>query len=87
MRISPWKHCAGLLTGNNLQPESIEGLRDSWIIYRMKARIERGFMVKDEIIRKNVRIVNTLDPSNPDSSLAMVRTLYSEYLRMNPDGS
>ncbi|KAL8797802.1 MAG: hypothetical protein Q9195_000154 [Heterodermia aff. obscurata] len=55
--------------GNSL--ESIEGFSEGWIIYRMKGTIERGFMQKDEITRKNVRVVRTLDPADLGSTLEM----------------
>ena len=55
------------------QPESVEGLSNNWVIYRLKATIERVRTRKDEITRKNVRIVRTLDPSDVESTLEMVR--------------
>ncbi|KAI4186585.1 MAG: hypothetical protein LQ346_005656 [Caloplaca aetnensis] len=42
-------------------PESIEGLQDSWIIYRLKATIERGILAQNVFARKHVRIVRTPD--------------------------
>lgn len=39
----------------------------------MKGTIERGFLQKDEITRKNVRVVRTLDPADLGSTLEMVR--------------
>ncbi|KAL9603832.1 MAG: hypothetical protein Q9219_000941 [cf. Caloplaca sp. 3 TL-2023] len=42
-------------------PESVEGLEDSWIIYRMKATIDRGILAQNVIARKHLRIVRTLD--------------------------
>ena len=56
-------------------PESIEGLTDGWIIYRMKATIERSLMQKDEVTRKDVRILRTLDPADPESTLEVVWAL------------
>ncbi|KAI9845075.1 MAG: hypothetical protein M1837_005079 [Sclerophora amabilis] len=38
-------------------PESVEGLRDSWVVYRMKATVERGRLVHDLFARKPLRIV------------------------------
>ena len=42
-------------------PESIEGLDDSWIVYRMKATIDRGILAQNIITRKHIRVVRTLD--------------------------
>ncbi|KAL8924949.1 MAG: hypothetical protein Q9208_003832 [Pyrenodesmia sp. 3 TL-2023] len=42
-------------------PESVEGLQDSWIIYRLKATIERGVLAQNVFARKHVRAVRTLD--------------------------
>lgn len=57
-----------ILEGN--LPESVEGLKDAWIIYRLKAEIgrKRG---KDIIVRKPLRIVRTLDPSALELAHAM----------------
>lgn len=61
-----------VLNANRPQLESVEGLSEGWIIYRMKGTIERGFMQKDEITRKSVRVVRTLDPADLGSTLEMV---------------
>ena len=52
-------------------PESIEGLKDAWIIYRLKAEIGRK-RAKDIVVRKPLRIVRTLDPSALELAHAMV---------------
>ena len=52
-------------------PESIEGLKDAWIIYRLKAEIGRR-RAKDIIVRKPLRIVRTLDSSALELAHAMV---------------
>lgn len=52
--------------------ESLEGLSDTWIIYRMKAAIERGMLQQNSIARKQVRIIRTLDPGSLELSHAMV---------------
>lgn len=52
-------------------PESIEGMKDAWIIYRLKAEIGRK-RAKDIIVRKPLRIVRTLDPSALELAHAMV---------------
>ncbi|KAL8896921.1 MAG: hypothetical protein Q9192_002831 [Flavoplaca navasiana] len=41
-------------------PESIEGLDDSWIVYRMKATLDRGVLAQDKVIRKHVRVIPPL---------------------------
>ncbi|WEW58188.1 hypothetical protein PRK78_003656 [Emydomyces testavorans] len=43
-------------------PESVEGLQDSWITYRLKAEIGRKY-AKDIHTRKPLRIIRTLGPS------------------------
>ena len=53
-----------VVTGDT--PESLEGLADSWLIYRMKATIERGMLQQNFIARKQVRIVRTMDPASPE---------------------
>ena len=53
-------------------PESIEGLPESWIIYRFKADIGRKY-AKDVQIRKPLRIVRTLGPSALETAHEMVR--------------
>lgn len=51
-------------------PESVEGLKDAWVVYRLKAEIcrKRG---KDIVVRKPLRIVRTLDPTTLELSHAM----------------
>ncbi|KAK2797084.1 hypothetical protein FQN51_008856 [Onygenales sp. PD_10] len=51
-------------------PESIEGLRDTFITYRFKAEIGRKY-AKDIAVRKPLRIIRTLDPSALELSHAM----------------
>ncbi|RMZ75789.1 hypothetical protein DV738_g5270, partial [Chaetothyriales sp. CBS 135597] len=51
-------------------PESIEGMKDAWIIYRLKAEIGRK-RARDIITRKPLRIVRTLDPSALELAHAM----------------
>ncbi|KAL8647696.1 MAG: hypothetical protein Q9226_006329 [Calogaya cf. arnoldii] len=48
-----------ILPGNI--PESVEGLDDSWIVYRMKATIDRSILAQNVVTRKHVRVVRTLD--------------------------
>ncbi|KAF2239584.1 hypothetical protein EV356DRAFT_528167 [Viridothelium virens] len=47
------------LTG--AMPESIEGMDNSWIVYTLQARIERGVLfAKDLIASRHIRLVRTL---------------------------
>ncbi|KAJ5435089.1 Immunoglobulin E-set [Penicillium cf. griseofulvum] len=51
-------------------PESVEGLAETWVMYRFKAEIGRKY-VKDIVARKPLRIIRTLDPSALELSHAM----------------
>lgn len=51
--------------------ESVEGLADSWVIYRMKATLERGILQQNSVARKHVRLIRTLHPSSLELSHAM----------------
>lgn len=51
-------------------PESVEGLPDSFVIYRFKAEIGRKY-AKDIVIRKPLRIIRTLNPSALELAHAM----------------
>lgn len=53
-------------------PESVEGLGDSWVIYRLKATIERGRLLHNLYARKHMRIVRTLGPSALELAHEMV---------------
>jgi hypothetical protein len=59
-----------LLPGDT--PESVEGLNDSWIIYRMKVTIARSRMAHKLHAQKHLRVVRTLDPSSLELSHATV---------------
>lgn len=48
-------------------PESVEGLWDDWIIYRMKATIDRGLLAPNVFARKRIRVVRTLDTAALES--------------------
>lgn len=52
-------------------PESVEGLTESWVMYRFKAEIGRKY-AKDIVARKPLRIIRTLDPSALELAHAMV---------------
>jgi arrestin-related trafficking adapter 4/5/7 len=52
--------------------ESVEGLDDSWIVYRMKATIERGRLSKNISARKHLRIVRTSDVDDLSLTHGMV---------------
>ena len=58
-------------------PESVEGLDDTWIIYRMKATIGRGMLQQNSIARKQVRIIRTLDTAALELAHAMVNEVFS----------
>ena len=53
-------------------PESVEGLADSWVIYRLKATIERSLLTANVQARKHVRVIRTFDPSALELAHAMV---------------
>lgn len=53
-------------------PESIEGLAETWLVYRMKATIERGMLQQNLVARKQVRIIRTLDTGALELAHAMV---------------
>lgn len=59
-------------------PESVEGLTDTWIVYRMKATIERGMLQQNSIARKQVRIIRTLDTAALELAHAMVKGISPE---------
>ena len=52
--------------------ESLEGLPDSWIVYRMKASIERGVLQSNPVCRRQVRIIRSLDPTALELAHSMV---------------
>ncbi|MCJ1294443.1 hypothetical protein MMC34_006001 [Xylographa carneopallida] len=52
-------------------PESVEGLPDTWIIYRIKATVQRGRFAKDLITRKHFRVIRTFDDSALELSHGM----------------
>ena len=53
-------------------PESVEGLGESWIIYRLKATIDRGRLAQNHYARKHLRVVRTFDPSALELAHEMV---------------
>ena len=54
-------------------PESVEGLPDSFVVYRLKAEIARKY-AKDIVVRKPLRIVRTLSSNALELAHAMVTT-------------
>ncbi|KAL9128525.1 MAG: hypothetical protein Q9217_002821 [Psora testacea] len=52
-------------------PESLEGMSETWVIYRMKATIERGMLQQNSVARKQVRVIRTLDPTALELAHAM----------------
>lgn len=63
-------------------PESVEGLWDSWIIYRMKATIDRGLLAQNIFARKHVRIVRTLESDALELSHSMVTYRFADITPM-----
>ncbi|MCJ1397494.1 hypothetical protein MMC11_000687 [Xylographa trunciseda] len=55
-------------------PESVEGLPDTWVIYRIKATVQRGRFAKDLITRKHFRVIRTFDDSALELSHGMSKT-------------
>ena len=53
-------------------PESVEGLRNSHVIYRLKATIDRGLLASNMYARKHLRVIRTFDTASPDVSYEMV---------------
>lgn len=41
-------------------PESVEGMDDSWVVYKLKATIGRGKLAVNREAKKHVRIVRTI---------------------------
>ena len=52
-------------------------MRNNYVIYRMKAKIERGMLQPNKVARKHVRFIRTLDASALELSHVMVS--YWEY--------
>lgn len=52
-------------------PESVEGMTDTWLVYRLKATIERGMLQQNSVSRKPVRIIRTLDTAALELAHAM----------------
>lgn len=52
-------------------PESLEGLSDTWILYRFKAEITRKYS-KDIVTRKPLRIIRTLGSTDLELTHVMV---------------
>lgn len=44
--------------------ESVEGSQDTYIIYRLKATIDRGVLHPNNVIERPVRIIRTPEPSS-----------------------
>ena len=61
-------------------PESVEGLSESWVVYRMKATIERGILQQNQIARKQVRVIRTLDTAALELAHAMVLSFLDQGL-------
>jgi hypothetical protein len=63
-------------------PESVEGLEDSFVIYRFKAEIGRKY-TKDIVVRRPLRIIRTLDSSALELAHAMVSICLAILVRMS----
>ena len=61
-----------ILPGN--APESVEGLPDTWVIYRIKATVQRGRFAKDLLTRKHFRVIRTFDGGALELSHGMVES-------------
>jgi hypothetical protein len=57
-------------------PESVEGLPLSWVIYRLKAVMDRGKFAKDLLARKHIRVVRTFNIDSLDLSHCMVSLFF-----------
>lgn len=56
-------------------PESLEGMIDTWVIYRMKATIERGLLQQNPVARKQVRLIRSLEVTSLEFAHTMVSLL------------
>lgn len=54
--------------------ESVEGASDNWIVYRMKATIDRGLLSTNVYARKHIRVIRTFDAGALELAHAMVGT-------------
>lgn len=63
-------------------PESIEGLDDTWLVYRLKATIDRGILAQNIITRRHVRVVRTLDTAASELTHEMVDA-FGEAIRLS----
>ena len=68
-----------ILSGDT--PESLEGMTETWLVYRMKATIERGMFQQNVIARKQIRMIRTLDPSDLELSHGMVCIIKQKHPR------
>ncbi|KAL9110456.1 MAG: hypothetical protein Q9227_005000 [Pyrenula ochraceoflavens] len=69
MKVDNYEFPFDLILDGSL-PESVEGLGETFVIYRFRAEIGRKYS-KDIVTRKPLRIIRTLDPSNLELSYAM----------------
>ncbi|KAH0545202.1 hypothetical protein FGG08_000656 [Glutinoglossum americanum] len=62
-------------------PESVEGLYDCWVLYRMKATIARGRLAHKLHAQKKLRVIRTLNPSSLElSHAASVENIWPDKL-------
>ncbi|KAI9666024.1 MAG: hypothetical protein M1821_003959 [Bathelium mastoideum] len=45
---------------NGALPESVEGMNNAWIVYTLRARMERGYLAKDLTASQHIRIIRTM---------------------------
>ena len=73
-----------IIPGNSL--ESLEGMMETWVIYRLKATIERSVLQQNVVARRQVRVIRTPNLTDLELFHAMVCTLsqyiYSSLLQM-----
>ena len=53
-------------------PESVEGLLGGYVIYRLKATIDRGLLSSNIYARKHIRVIRTYEMGSPEISNGMV---------------
>jgi arrestin-related trafficking adapter 4/5/7 len=54
-------------------PESIEGFYNNWVVYRLKAVVDRGRFARNLEARHHIRLIRTFDASSLELVHAMVR--------------
>ena len=65
----PFEH---ILPGDS--PESVEGLDSAFLVYQLRATLDRGVFAKDAEAKRHLRVVRTPPPSALEFSQTMVST-------------